>query len=334
MRKYCFWIVPVCLIWLSLTTSTEDISTENDTQALSPAESMSEFCNSLPRPEYESLPRIKYASEWFEIYQVSPGVKAIHEPHQWQEVISYLIEGEDSALVFDTGNGIGDIAAVIKNLTDKPVSVLNSHSHYDHVGGNYAFEKIYGMDTPFSHKRQKGIENKDIAMEVSNEALCRPLPLGVSEKSHIGRPYKVTNLIRHGSVIDLGERQLEVIHLPGHTPDAIALIDREAGLMWTGDSFYAGTIWLYSPETDLAAYAESLQKMVEQVPHLKALLPAHNTPWVAPQILLKVQAAYAAMLAGKAQKVDQGDGMVEYHIPGEKDFSFLMRDEELPYISK
>ena len=316
----------LCLF--SLAISAQSVA---DSHIADPGQSMAEFCKSLPRPEYKGLNRIKYDSEWFELYQVAPGVIAIYEPHQWQEVISYLIEGEDSALLFDTGNGIGDLAAVIDDLTDKPVAVLNSHSHYDHVGGNYAFDKIYGMDTPFTHTREKGIANKDIAIEVSNQALCRPVPLGVSEKTHIGRSYQVTNIIQHGSVIDLGNPQLEVIHVPGHTPDAIALIDREAGLLWTGDTFYAGPIWLYAPETDLPAYAQSLQYLLDQVPHLKALLPAHNTPWVAPQVLLRVQAGFAAMLAGKAQKVEQGDGMVEYHIPGEKDFSFLMRDEKLPY---
>jgi glyoxylase-like metal-dependent hydrolase (beta-lactamase superfamily II) len=299
-----------------------------------PSQSMVNFCKSYPRAEYKDLNRIKYNSEWFELYQVAPGVTAIYEPHQWQEVISYLIEGENNALLFDTGNGIGDLASVVDHLTDKPVSVLNSHSHYDHVGSNYAFDKIYGMDTPFTHTREKGIANKDIAIEVSAQALCRPLPLGVSEKSHKGRPYQVTDFVHHGSVIDLGKRQLEIIHVPGHTPDAIVLFDREAGLMWTGDTFYAGPIWLYAPETDLAAYAQSLHYLVGQVPNLKALLPAHNTPWVAAQILLRVQAGFAAMLAGKAQKEALGDGMVKYHLPGEKDFSFLMRDEKLPYQQK
>ncbi len=132
-----------------------------------PAESMAEFCQKIPRPEYSDLKRIDYASEWFELYAVAPGVTAIYEPFQWQEAISYLIEGDDKALLFDSGNGIGDIAKVVKALTNKPVSVLNSHSHYDHVGGNYAFENIYGMNTAFTRDRQSGHKNADIAIEAS-----------------------------------------------------------------------------------------------------------------------------------------------------------------------
>jgi len=219
---------------------------------LSPNFSMGAFCEKLPRQEYANLRRVDDQDSWFQVYQVAKGVKAIYEAHQWQETISYLIEGDDRALMFDTGNGIGDIHALVKRLTKKPVVVLNSHSHFDHVGGNHAFKTIYGLKTSFSRNREKGIANKDIAEEVSSDALCRPLPNGVSADTHIGRSYKVTEHIKNGYVFELGGRLLEVIHVPGHTPDSLALIDRKNRLLWTGDTFYPGPIWLYAPETSLS----------------------------------------------------------------------------------
>lgn len=296
-----------------------------------PAASMAEFCKKLPRADYQSLSQIAIESNWFEVYEVAPGVSAIYEPHQWQEVISYLIEGEQRALLFDTGNGIADIGKVVAGLTDKPVSVLNSHTHYDHVGGNFAFAKVYAMDTEFTRARQSGHPNQDIAIEASTQALCRPLPGGVTQQNHVGRPFKVTDFIQDGDQIDLGGRQLEVLHVPGHTPDAIALIDRAAGLMWTGDSYYSGPIWLFAPETDLDAYAKSLQRLIISAKGLKALLPAHNTPWVSPDVLPRVAQGLQAMLSGNSKAVPQGDTMVEHQIEGESEFSFLMRDEPIPY---
>jgi glyoxylase-like metal-dependent hydrolase (beta-lactamase superfamily II) len=319
-------IMVIALLW-GLTGC--NLST--DSSASKPAESMAEFCKNLPRPEYESLKRIPSDNNWFELYQVSPGVTAIYEPFQWQEVISYLIEGEQQALLFDTGNGIGDIAGVVKTLTNKPVSVLNSHSHYDHVGGNFVYDKIYGMQTDFTLNRQKGQSNKRIGIEASTQALCKPAPFGINEKNHVGKAYEITDFVKEGSIIDLGGRLLEIMHVPGHTPDAITLIDREAGLMWTGDSFYQGPIWLYADETDLKEYAKSLSKMVKEVPNLVALLPAHNTPWVDPKTLLRLQTGFQDMLSGKAKSVPRGDGMREYSLPNEDGFSFLMRDEPLPY---
>ena len=320
-----YWVL-ISLAMVSATAVAE--------QSPSPASSMAEFCQHQPRPIYAGLQQIELPGDWFEAYRVVEGVTAIIEPHQWQEVISYLIEGGQRALLFDSGNGIADIAAVVRGLTDKPVTVLNSHSHYDHVGGNFAFDQILGMDTVFTRQRQQGIPNKEISVEVSAAALCRDLPAGVSEQNHRGRAYKITSFIGDGAIIELGNRSLEVIHVPGHTPDAIALIDRQAGLLWTGDSYYSGPIWLYAPETDLAAYENSIDRLVAEIPNIKALLPAHNTPWVDPKVLVRFRDGFKAMLAGKATRTESWEGTVIYKINGESEFSFLMRDEALPYTLK
>lgn len=299
-----------------------------------PADSMAEFCQKLPRPEYAQLKRVENNSDWFELYIVAPGVIAIYEPFQWQETISYLILGDDKALLFDSGNGIGDMAKVVRALTNKPVSVLNSHSHYDHVGGNFAFENIYGLKTQFTIDRQSGHINKDISIEASKQALCKPLPTGITEENHIGRPYRVSEFIEDGHIIDLGNRKLQVAHTPGHTPDALILIDQKHGLMFTGDSYYSGPIWLYAPETDLEQYQNSLEVMIQKSQNIKHLLPAHNTPLADPKLLVKALAGIKSVIAGHARPVSQGEGMVEYIVDDELPFSFLMRDEELPYKSK
>ncbi len=323
---FCGWADPAVA---------QESGNELSRQEPQPDQSMAEFCRGLPRPEFVKLQsaRVQLPAEhdWFQVYKVAPGVTAIYEPYQWQEVISYLIEGDTVALLFDTGNGIGDIKAVVDRLTNKPVIVLNSHTHYDHVGGNFAFQRVLGMNTDFTRARQSGHPNKDISIEASPQALCRELPGSVTESTHVGKPFRVTEFLEDGAVIDLGNRQLEVIHIPGHTPDAIALIDRNAGLLWTGDTFYSGPIWLFAGETDLDKYEQSLKRLIKEVPNLTALLPAHNTPWVEPQTLERVLPAFQLMIRGSAERVSQGEGMVEYRIPGEATFSFLMRDEALPY---
>jgi glyoxylase-like metal-dependent hydrolase (beta-lactamase superfamily II) len=303
-------------------------------QDLSPAQSMNKFCDKLPRPEYASLVRIEYADEWFELYQVAPGVTAIYEPNQWQEVISYLIEGQQKALLFDTGNGIGDIRKVVEFLSDKPIVVLNSHTHFDHVGGNYQFDNIYGLDTAFTRSRQHGHSPEQIGEEVSEAALCMPAPYNKTPSTHVGEPFTITQIVANNDIIDLGGRELQVLHIPGHTPDAIALVDKQNGLMWTGDSFYAGPIWLYADETNLTAYRKSLDIMIEQLPQIKTLLPAHNTPRVDPDVLIQVRRAFDDMLAGKLSSENKGGGMREYFPKESKGFSFLMRDEPLPYDKK
>ncbi len=122
--------------------------------SLAPQTISPDWCKTLPRPEYKSLERVLSNEPWFEVYKVAPGVFAIYEPHQAEEVISYLIVGTKQALLFDTGMGIADIHKVVRQLTSRPVVVLNSHTHNDHVGGNSLFTFVYGMDTRL-HARQR-----------------------------------------------------------------------------------------------------------------------------------------------------------------------------------
>ena len=282
------------------------------------------FCDRLPRSAYSSFEINPISTDWFEVYEVEPDVWAIYEPFQWQEVISYLIIGSDSALLFDTGNGLGDIKAIVDQLTDKPVQVLNSHSHFDHIGGNYQYRKILSPSTEFSIANSRGNDSEQIKIEASAAALCKGLPEGVTEKNHHINAYSITAKVIDGDVIDLGNRTLEVLLIPGHTEDSLALLDRDSGLLWTGDSFYEGPIWLFFPETDLAAYAQSLARLVALVPQLTALLPAHNTPRASPRMLLETQTALEIVFQGKAEPVPTWEGVVTFEFEG---FGFLMRED-------
>ena len=288
------------------------------------AADLATFCERLPRPAYAAFEKHETSNDWFEVYEVDPNVFAIYEPFQWQEVISYLIIGQDKALLFDTGNGLGDIKAVVDQLTDKPVTVLNSHTHFDHIGGNYQFGNILSVSTQFSIANSHGTKSDMVTMEASPEALCKGLPDGVSQADHRIKPFTITGTVKEGDVIDLGNRKLEVLQIPGHTEDAIALLDRQAGLMWTGDTFYEGPIWLYFPETDLADYKHSIGRLATLAPQLKALFPAHNTPRASPALLPETHKAFDIVLAGKATPIPAWEGVVTFEFDG---FGFLMRED-------
>src|SRR4029077_16203063 len=149
-----------------------------------------EWCRNLPRPEYAKLERVSVPEKWFEVYGIRPGVFAIYEPHQAEEVISYLIVGEKRALLFDTGMGIADIKRTVEGLTRLPVSVLNSHTHNDHVGDNWRFTDIYGMDTAFTRQNAKG-STADAQAEITADSICGELPGGFDARSYATRPWKI-----------------------------------------------------------------------------------------------------------------------------------------------
>jgi glyoxylase-like metal-dependent hydrolase (beta-lactamase superfamily II) len=228
-----------------------------------------QWCKNLPRPAYSTLERISVTDAWFEVYKIRPGIFAIYEPHQLEEVISYLVVGRDKALLFDTGMGIGNIGAVVAGLTKLPVSVVNSHTHNDHVGDNWRFSDVYGMDTDFTRVNARG-SKEDAQAELAPDEICGALPAGFDAKAYSTKPFHITHWLHDGDKIELGERTLKVIGTPGHTPDSIALLDEKNGLLLTGDTFYAGPIYLYRPETDLDAYLASVKKLAAMSPQEKS----------------------------------------------------------------
>src|SRR5579862_459119 len=267
-------------------------------QALLAQAPIPDWCRALPRPEYKTIERVSISDPWFEVYQPAQGVFAIYEPHQAEETISYLIVGEKRALLFDTGMGISDLQKVIAQLTELPIVVLNSHTHNDHVGDNWQFSTIYGMDTDFTRQNARG-SRLDAQAEIAPGQICGALPKGFDSKAYATPPWKITAYTHDGDRFDLGGRTIEVIATPGHTPDAISLFDRARGLLFTGDTYYPAPIWLYRPETDLRAYDRSIRRLAALAPQVKLVLGAHNVPVAPPSVLPRLVAAFEQVRAGK-----------------------------------
>lgn len=281
------------------------------------------FCAGIPRPGWAAFEKDAASGPWFDVRRLDSDLYAIAEPHQWQEVISYLIVGEDRALLFDSGNGVGDIKAVVDRLTSLPVTVLASHSHFDHVGGHWRFDDILAPDTAFTDERAKGLANDRVREEASPAALCAALPDGVTEENHHIEPFTPTGRVGEGARIDLGGVALDVLAVPGHTPDSIALLDRERGRLFTGDTYYMGPIWLFAPETDLAAYEASIARLAALAPALNAVYGAHNEPLSDPAELIKVRDGFAAVISGKAKAQENAGGKARYEF---ETFELLLQE--------
>ena len=278
------------------------------------------WCTTLPRPGYRDLERVPLESNWYEVYRIRPRVFAIYEPHQYEEVISYLIVGSKKALLFDTGLGIGDMRQLVSHLTPLPIIVLNSHTHFDHIGDNWQFNEILDIDSDYARQNEKGATREQLRDVVIPERFCGDLPPGFKPENYSIPPFKISRFVKDGEKIDLGDRQLEVLQTPGHTPDSVCLLDRKHKLLFTGDTFYAGPIFLYVPETDIAAYTRSVDRLVKLAPQLDLLLPSHNFPEAKPEMLVRLKEAFQDVREGKAKAVPSGD-LREYKFDG---FSLLM----------
>ena len=276
-----------------------------------PPAAAARWCDQLPRAANAALERARVSSDWFEVYRVTDGVFALVEPRQFQEAISYLVTGSEQALLFDTGIGLVPIRPVVEQLTRLPITVLNSHTHFDHVGGNAEFERVLAFDSAYTRANARGFPHEALAGEVAPASFCGAPPPGADTAGFHTRPWTAAATIADGARIDLGGRVLEVLHVPGHTPDAIALLDRAHGLLWTGDTYYDSTIWLYVPETSLDDYERSIARLAALAPSLTRLLPAHNTASAEPRRLLEARDAIRQVRAGAVKGTEEsGDRLV------------------------
>ena len=278
-----------------------------------------QWWDALPRPEWAAFERVLKDDPWFEIYRIYPDVYAIYEPGQFEEVISFLIVGQDQSLLFDTGLGVATLRPVIEALTDRDVLVVNSHSHFDHIGGNYEFDRIAGVDDPYAKARQNGASNADIGDYLTGDWVWKPLPEGVDPKTFKINPFTVDETIADGDIIDLGGVTLEVVATPGHSPDSICLFDKDGRRLFMGDTFYLAPLYAHIEGGDFAAYKNSVDRLAALQPQLDALITAHNVPIAESYYLNRLKDAFDAIETGQADYV-KTDGAYEY---GFENFSII-----------
>ena len=273
-----------------------------------------EICEGLPRAANSALPLSDASDDWFQVYESAEGVYSIVEPNQFQETVSHLILGDERAVLFDTGLGLFPIRPVVERITDLPVTVLNSHTHYDHVGGNAEFSSILAIDTDYTRANMAGFSNARIREDFVPEAFCNGLPDGVDVTKMHTRAWQATEFVADGDILDLGGRRLEVLHVPGHTPDATALLDAENGLLFTGDTFYDAEIWLFVPETNLEEYDRAISRLANIEDDVKYLFGAHVAARVDAGPLAKVRDAFHKLRSGQYDVTPDSGGRLVFLI--------------------
>ncbi len=276
----------------------------------------SQSCSDIPRPANTRLPINKATDEWFQVYETAPNTYAIVEPYHIQEAISHLIVGEDSAVLFDSGMGFLPIRPIVEQITSLPVSVLNSHTHYDHVGGNHEFPTVLAVDTEYTRANMAGFSNDRLAIDLGPDAFCKGMPKGFDPAAFFTKPWRATRFVSDGDVLELGGRKLEALQVPGHTPDSMALLDAENGLLFTGDSFYDAAIWLFVPETNLADYGRSICRLAALESSVTYLLGAHNVARVDAGAATRVRQAYETLRSDKSKPVQSEEGRLTFNING------------------
>ena len=239
-------------------------------------------------------------NDWFEVNTVAQDVYAILEPNHAEEVISYLILGSEQAVLLDTGMGIGEIHRPVKEITSKPVTVVNSHYHWDHVGDNNRFSHI-AIHAAEAYLLEQEPAEETLREAMRTENLWGPLPPNFNPADYHIFPSKADQLLKDGDILELGGRRLQVLHTPGHSPGSICLLSEDEGLLFTGDTVYAGPLYVQLEDSDFDAYHQSMKRLGDLAPSLTSILPGHNWTPLEPGILDEMVDGFEQIAAETAQ---------------------------------
>ncbi len=177
----------------------------------------------------------------------------------------YIVDGE---LIIDTGTGLffSEIKEEIENLgykLDKLKTIINTHAHSDHTGGNKKFRDWLKADVAIHEADRQSIENGKGTMAKE---------FGLNAKA-----ITVDKALRNGDRVKTKNFSFEVIHTPGHTIGSICLYDKKKKILISGDTLFADGIG----RTDMpTGSSEDMHKSLLKLSKhsVTYLLPGHGMP--------------------------------------------------------
>ncbi|MEH3140854.1 MAG: MBL fold metallo-hydrolase [Mycobacterium kyogaense] len=216
------------------------------------------------------------SASWFVVTDCGAGVTLIEEPgvEPMLRANTWYVRGRRRDVVIDTGLGVCSLRDALAETFGgrEPVAVL-THSHPDHMGGAHEFRQRWAHPA----------ENPGRPAHVSlfGPDLCAALGVDPGTDGMSGwqlnavpsddydmstyqtRPAPTTADLRDGDVVDLGDRRLEVLHLPGHSPGSIALYDPDTRTLFSGDVVYDAELLDDLVGSDRAHYRESMRRLAQ-----------------------------------------------------------------------
>ena len=186
------------------------------------------------------------------------------------DVRFFVLEGTEKAMMIDSGMNTPDAGKIAETLTYKTLELLNTHADRDHISGNSAFDHFYMHPAEEENYRAAGGSGTVIPLY-------------------------------EGQIIELGDRPLEIIEIPGHTPGSVAILDINRRVLISGDSVQDGKIFMFGRFRNLKEYVPSMKKLLKYTDRFDSIYPSHGSIPVEPDIIPKLIEDAERILAGKAE---------------------------------
>ena len=211
------------------------------------------------------------ADPFVEVIEMEKGVWSLLSPGRCS-TLCYLVEGQDSALLIDTGFGVGDMKGLCEFLAPgKPLTVVDTHFHGDHTLGNFLFDRVYIHENDY-----------EPTLEINQRVKENGPAGGPGYTAADSAPYKDYELvpIQEGHIFDLGGgHEVEVIHTPGHSGGCIVLLEKKRRILFTGDSLVRTPTLIFMaqhPLGNVESFRDSLVRLAARKGEFDVLYPAHN----------------------------------------------------------
>ncbi|TPN90003.1 MBL fold metallo-hydrolase [Mesorhizobium sp. CU2] len=204
--------------------------------------------------------------DWFGKAVVDASTTMLTEPfvHDFVRANMWHLRGRDADLLVDTGIGICPLAPEIDTPAGKPLIVVATHIHLDHVGSLHEFPLRMGpkMSAARFDDMDDAVTYAYMFHNLDGAVSKLPAPDWKAANYRIP-PAPLTRVLDEGDVVDLGDRQFRVLHLPGHSPDSIALFDEADGRFFSGDAIYDS--WLIDDlaDSNKADYRRTMQRLLD-----------------------------------------------------------------------
>lgn len=202
------------------------------------------------------------AENWYETLRMGDGVTLIHEPwiKPFYRCNIWHVRGRDRDLLFDSGLGHFSLRAHVPLVTERALTCVASHTHFDHIGSHHEFAGCCVHHAEVAILEDPRNEWTCADRYATDEMFDR-FPEGWDQTKYQVKPAKAERILNDGDVIDLGDRAFEVIHTPGHSPGGIGLLETKTGILLSGDIIYDGPLIDDAYHSVVEDYVTTLERL-------------------------------------------------------------------------
>ena len=208
-------------------------------------------------------PRMR-PEDWYSVRRLDDDVTYICEPHiqEFYRCNIWHVRGRDRDMLVDSGMGVVSLREWVPLVTERELIAVASHTHFDHIGCHHEFEcrAVHSAEADLlaDPTRENTLadpyDTDDIFDALPPEPYC--------SKCYAVKRAPATRLLEDGDMVDLGDRQFEIIHTPGHSPGGIALYEKATEILFSGDILYDGPLIEDTYHSNANDYHASMERLL------------------------------------------------------------------------